>query len=215
MRRRPRCTAQLAVSLGMLAGCISQSATDRALERMNQQPRYDVYEASRFFRNGMTMQAPPAGTVARDAVLDGSLATGRSGSGAYLTTVPLPITPDLLDVGRSRFHIFCAACHGAGGYGGSVVASNLAERRPPSLRSSAVRALPAGFFYDVIARGLGSMPSYAAQLPVEQRWAVVAYLKQLQRSPNAGPGERADSIRGAELRFQDSVRQATAGDSLP
>jgi hypothetical protein len=50
---------------------------------------------------------------------------------------------------------------------------------------------------------------------VDQRWAVIAYLKQLQRSPNAGAGEREDSIRGAELRFQDSVRQATAGDTLP
>jgi mono/diheme cytochrome c family protein len=215
MTRRARGSAHLSMTLGLLAGCLSQSATDRALERMNEQPRYDVYEASRFFRNGMTMQVPPAGTVARDAVLDRGLATGRSASGAYLTTLPLPVTPELLQLGRTRFRIFCGACHGVGGYGGSLVAANLAERRPPSLRSPAVRGLPAGFLYEVIARGLGRMPSYAAQLPVEQRWAVVAYLKQLQRSPNAGPGERADSIRGAELRFQDSVRQATAGDSLP
>jgi mono/diheme cytochrome c family protein len=214
MISRARCSAQLAVAMGLLAGCLNQSATDRALERMNEQPRYDVYEGSRFFPNGMTMQVPPAGTVARDAILDRPLATGRSGAGVYLTTLPVAVTPELLDLGRSRFRIFCGACHGAGGYGGSIVASNLAERRPPSLRSPAVRSLPAGFLYEVIARGLGRMPSYAAQLPVEQRWAVVAYLKRLQRTPNAAPDERADSIRGAELRVQDSVRQAT-GDSLP
>jgi mono/diheme cytochrome c family protein len=215
MIRHTRWSTQLGVTIGLLAGCLNKSTTDRALQRMSEQPRYDVYEASRFFRNGMTMQVPPAGTVARDAVLDRALTTGRSSSGAYLTTVPLAVTPELLALGRSRFRIFCGACHGVGGYGGSVVAANLSESRPPSLRAPAVRSLPAGFFYEVIARGLGRMPSYAAQLPVDQRWAVIAYLKQLQRSPNAGAGEREDSIRGAELRFQDSVRQATAGDTLP
>src|SRR3954470_14493766 len=141
MIRRARCSAHFGVAVGLLAGCLQQSATDRALQRMSEQPRYDVYEASRFFWNGMTMQVPPAGTVARDAVLDRALATGRSASGAYLTKLPLAVTPELLALGRSRFRIFCGACHGAGGYGGSVVAANLGERRPPSLRSPAVRAL--------------------------------------------------------------------------
>jgi mono/diheme cytochrome c family protein len=212
--RPGRICAELAPVLCLLAGCrLDQSVTDRALERMSEQPKYDVYQSSRFFRNGMAMQLPPAGTIARDAILDPARATGRTASGGYLTAVPLSITPQLLQMGRSRFHIYCAVCHGAGGYGGSIVASNLAERRPPSLRSGAVSSLPAGFFYDVIRRGLGRMPSYAAELPVDQRWAVVAYVQQLQRTPKAGPGEREDSIRGAELHTQDSLLQAS-GDSL-
>jgi mono/diheme cytochrome c family protein len=135
--------------------------------------------------------------------------------------LPLPVTPALLELGRSRFRIYCAACHGAGGYGGSIVAANLTERRPPSLRGPPVSSLPPGFVYEIIRQGIGRMPSYAAQLPVHQRWAVVAYLQQLQRTPNAGPGEREDSIRGAELRardssrMQDSLRQTGSGDSLP
>jgi mono/diheme cytochrome c family protein len=181
---------------------------------MDEQPRYDVYEASRFFRNGMTMQVPPAGTVSREAVLDRGLATGRTGSGRYLAAPPIPLTPAVLTLGRSRFRIYCAVCHGAGGYGGSIVASNMTERRPPSLRTAATRSLPAGFFYEVISRGLGRMPSYAAQLTIEQRWAVVAYVRELQSTPRAQPDERADSLRGAELRSEDSLRVA-AGDTLP
>jgi mono/diheme cytochrome c family protein len=203
----------IAAAVG-LAGCrLSQSVTDRALERMSEQPRYDVYEASRFFRDSMAMRAPPAGTVSRDALLNPQIASGRTGAGSYLQTIPVPVTPQMLEVGRSRFQVFCAACHGAGGYGGSVVAANLTERRPPSLRSPTVSALPAGFFYEVISRGLGRMPSYASELPVDQRWAVVSYVRQLQSRPNAGLDEREDSIRGAELRTVDSIRQLT-GDSL-
>jgi mono/diheme cytochrome c family protein len=205
--------ARLAALVGLLAGCVSRSVIDRALERMSEQPRYDVYESSRFFGDSMTMRVPPAGTVSRDAVLDARLATGRTTDGRYVTAVPLSVTPKLLELGRSRFQIFCAACHGTGGYGGSVVASNLTEQRPPSLRSRALIALPAGFLYEVISRGVGLMPSYASELPVDQRWAVVAYLQQLQSRPNASPGERQDSIRGAELRTLDSVRQVT-GDSV-
>jgi mono/diheme cytochrome c family protein len=78
-----------------------------------------------------------------------------------------------------------------------------------------VSSLPPGFFFEVISRGLGRMPSYAAQLPIDQRWAVVAYLQKLQSRPNAGPGERQDSIRGAELRVLDSTRQHRRKDSPP
>jgi hypothetical protein len=167
---------------GFALGCgLTQGRVDRALQRMNQQPRYDAYSVA--------MRVPPEGTIARDAVLDPALATGRGPSGAYLTQLPVAVTSELLQLG------------------------NLTERRPPSLRSSAVSSLPAGFFYEVITKGLGRMPSYAAELPVEQRWAVIAYLRSRQRSPTAGPDERADSIRGAELRAQDSIRRVS-GDSL-
>src|SRR5215208_4446977 len=76
----------IAAAVG-LAGCrLSQSVTDRALERMSEQPRYDVYEASRFFRDSMAMRVPPAGTVSRDALLNPQIASGRTGAGSYLQT---------------------------------------------------------------------------------------------------------------------------------
>ena len=170
-----------ATALMLLAGCRwDQAASDRALQRMSAQPRYDVYEGSKFFRNQMAMQLPPEGTVSRDAVLDPALATGRTSSGGYLAKIPLPVTPELVQLGRSRFRIYCAACHGQRGDGQSRVADNMTERRPPSLRAGA-SSLPPGFLYQVIQNGLGRMPSYAAELPVNQRWAVVAYVRDSLR----------------------------------
>ena len=194
-----------------LAACGGQSAVDTALQRMRAQPRYDAYERSAFFRNGAVMQPPPEGTVPRGQVLASAPATGREPGGGYLPDVPLPVTADLLSRGRSRFGIFCAVCHGAGGYGGSVVAYNMIERRPPSLRRPELKQLPAGYYYSVITGGLGRMPSYAADLSVSDRWAVVAYVRDIQRRTSNTPEERDDSIQGAALR---SLDDSLASDSL-
>ncbi len=134
----------------------------------------------------------------------------------------LNITPDHLDryssfdaYRRSKFRIFCGACHGVGGYGGSVVAANMTERRPPSLRTPVMAALPDQLIYTVIVNGFGRMPPYAAQLTERERWAVIAWLRQLQRTPAAAPDERVDSVRGALIRAQDSVRAARPQGTPP
>jgi mono/diheme cytochrome c family protein len=178
----------------LLAGCGSaEPGWSSALQRMKQQPRYDVYEGSAFFRDGKVMQAPPAGTVSRERMLH--------------PAAPAE-TPELLALGRSRFRIFCGACHGVGGYGGSVVAANMTERRPPSLRTPIMTALPDTVVYAVIRDGFGRMPPYAAQLTERERWAVLAWLRQLQRTPTAAADERADSLQGVRLRAVDSARAA-------
>lgn len=170
-------------------------------ERMRQQPRADAYERSNVFANGRVMQTPPAGTVPREQLTgEPLLATGQQ-DGRFAPNVPLPITPELLESGQSRFGIFCAVCHGAGGYGGSIVAMNMQPPRPPSLRSDTMRALPPGFLFQVVTNGFGRMPSYAAQLSVRERWAVVAYVRQLQQTTSAAtPEARADSARAVLLR---------------
>jgi mono/diheme cytochrome c family protein len=172
--------ARLAVCVVVLVVACKQSAVDKALQRMTSQPRYDVYASSDFFPNHAAMQPPPRGTVPRDVLLDPGLVAGREPNGAYLSDVPLEVNDKLLNRGRSRFEIFCAVCHGEAGDGRSIVASNLVERPPPSLLRPELRALPAGFLYQVVAHGFGEMPAYAADLPVEDRWAVVAYVKRLQ-----------------------------------
>jgi mono/diheme cytochrome c family protein len=189
-----------AALIGMiLAGCSQQAAVDRALERMREQPRYEAYGASRFFPDGKAMQAPPEGTVPRERVLDRVLATGRDRTGRDIAELPATVTNGLLDRGRTRFGIFCAVCHGAGGWGGGIVAGNMVERRPPSLHDLRIAALPPGRLYEIVRAGYGRMPGYAGELSVEDRWAVVAYVRALAGQPVADAAEREDSIRGAEL----------------
>jgi len=172
--------ARLTVGFALMFAACKQSEVDTALQRMTDQPRYDVYASSDFFANGAVVQPPPGGTVPRGELLEPRLATGREANGSYVAQVPLAITENLLNRGKSRFGIFCAVCHGEAGDGRSIVASNLVERPPPSLLRPELRALPPGFLYRVVAQGFGRMPSYATELPVNDRWAVVAYVRQLQ-----------------------------------
>jgi len=210
--RPPRAgAAALILAAVALAGCGgAQSVVDRALQRMRVQPRADPYEASAFFADGMVMQRPPAGTVPRERVLEPALATGRDSAGALLARVPVTVTPELLRRGRSRFRIFCGACHGVGGFGGSVVAANFTERRAPSLRTGYAAALPPGLVYQVSTAGFGRMPGYASELSAEDRWAVVAYAQSIRGRAAADSAERDDSLRAAALGHADSLAPATA-----
>ena len=197
MRRVPLEPAVLVVALAALACGPGRERPD--FERMRQQQRYDPFEASAVFPDGSAMQSPPPGTVAREAVAGPSSVTAGTQGGGFVGGVPLPITPELLAEGRGRFAIYCAVCHGAGGFGGSIVAANMGARRPPSLRTAELRARPAGYVFSVVTQGKGRMPSYAWALSVRQRWAVVAYLGALQAAHPTDRAEMEDSLYAAEL----------------
>src|SRR5215475_16191633 len=104
-------------------------------------------------------------------------------NGELLTQIPIPVTAELLARGRHRFEIVCSTCHGLVGNGDSMVADNMATRLPPSL--VALGARPVGFFFKAITEGYGLMPSFAGEVPTDERWAVVAYIRALQLSQNA------------------------------
>ena len=154
------------------------------LERMRQQQRYDPYEGSALFADGMAMRTPPAGTVPREPRdSPPGVATGVA-HGAPVHGVPIAVTPELLAAGRHHFDIYCAVCHGADGSGQSPMAENMPGTPPPSLLTAQVATRPAGELFAVISAGKGRMPSYAWALPPADRWAVIAYLRTLQP---AGP----------------------------
>jgi mono/diheme cytochrome c family protein len=125
--------------------------------------------------------------------------------GQPATAVPFAETPELLALGKKSFGVFCAACHGAAGFGGSVVASNMVGHRPPSLHSALVRALPAGTIFRVATDGVGAMPPYAWQLSNRERWAVVAYVRQLEYTSPSDSAGVADSLRALSF-VSDSAR---------
>ncbi len=189
-----------------LAGCgRAQTDVDRWLQRMHDQPKAGAYGASAAFPDGKVMQSPPTGTIAREDVLEPSSGVGRDSSGGYAASVPLVVTADLLARGRERFRVLCAACHGAGGFGGSVVAENWEPPRPPSLRAGPAAALPPGRVYEAVRDGFGRMPSYAADLTASDRWAVVAYALSFRGRGPADSAERDDARRAAALARRDSL----------
>jgi mono/diheme cytochrome c family protein len=167
-----------------LSGCTCADLnSSQILQRMEVQEKYQPYAANELFTDGRSMRTPPEGTISREQLVGHPLiTTGEIADGGPVAEVPVPITAELLKRGRHRFEIVCANCHGLVGNGDSMVADNMATRLPPSL--VVLTDKPAGFFYKAITQGYGLMPSFAGEIPMDERWAVVAYLKALQLSQN-------------------------------
>jgi mono/diheme cytochrome c family protein len=163
---------------------------------MHDQPRYKPLAASTFFPDGRSARPIPAHTVARGELDDDDTAHSGWENGDFAATIPLPVTMSLLQRGQQRFDIFCSPCHGRLGDGHGMVAQR-GFHFPADLASDRVRELPPGYIFQVISNGYGGMGDYGDQIPdVNDRWAIVAYLRALQLSRSAAidevpPAERA------------------------
>jgi mono/diheme cytochrome c family protein len=114
---------------------------------------------------------------------DAALYTGKNGK-AFLATFPMPVTLDVVKRGKQRFEIYCTPCHGFVGRGDGMIVKR-GYKAPPSFHQDRLREQASGYFFDVITNGYGVMPDYAAQIPVPDRWAIVAYVRALQLSQHA------------------------------
>ena len=150
---------------------------------MYNQEKYEALEASIFFADGMSFREQVPATVARgQMMLDAHFYQGKV-DGQLATTLPVPVTRELLKRGQQRFNIYCSPCHDQTGSGnGMVVKRGL--KQPPSYHQQRLREVPVGHFFDVMTNGFGVMYSYASRIQVEDRWAIAAYIKVLQLSQN-------------------------------
>jgi mono/diheme cytochrome c family protein len=162
---------------------------------MHQGPRYDPLEASTVLPKGSSAQPLVGGTVPRGWLNeDEHLYTGKI-NGDAATTFPFPITKDDLDRGQERFNIYCSPCHGRTGEGNGMAVQR-GFRKPPSYHSDRLRNVPVGYFFDVITNGFGAMSDYRSQVPVADRWRIIAYIRALQLSQNATAADiPADEMR--------------------
>jgi hypothetical protein len=163
---------------------------------MQDQPKYKPLGKSRFFADGRDSRPIPRGTVARDELTpDDPMHTGNAPGGSFLTTIPVPVNIALLDRGQDRFNIYCSPCHGRIGDGDGMV-----HRRgfwvPANLHTERLRTAPPGYLFQVISNGYGAMPDYNDQIPVHDRWAIVAYIRALQLSRHATVNDIPDNMRG-------------------
>jgi mono/diheme cytochrome c family protein len=182
--RRPA-AASVVVLIAFAAGC---------RQDMHDAPRYEALEKSDFFADGRSARPLVEGTVARGHLNDDAvLYTGKSG-GAFVALPPMPADMAMLQRGRQRYEIYCTPCHGLAGNGDGMVVRR-GYRKPVSFHDDRLRAQPAGYFFDVMTNGFGAMPDYAAQLPVRDRWAVVAYIRALQLSQHATLDDVPPNVR--------------------
>jgi mono/diheme cytochrome c family protein len=113
------------------------------------------------------------------------------GSSALQTTPPL--SRELMARGRERYRIFCAPCHAELGDGRGMIVQR-GFPAPPSFHTDALRALTPQQVYDAVSNGYGVMYSFADRIAPEDRWAIVAYVRALERSQNASPHELASTV---------------------
>jgi mono/diheme cytochrome c family protein len=174
----------------VITGLITSSVTYFTLNKlmfmppfswMMDQSRLDVQSSSVIFSDGYGMRNPVEGTIAR-----GSLPYPFSGqpelAGEKLIN-PLPSTKNVLELGLKKFDIYCSPCHGYYGEGNSRLQGQFPN--PPSLHSEKVRNWPDGRIFHIIIDGQNIMPSHSSQLNVDESWAVVNYVRVLQRAFNA------------------------------
>jgi mono/diheme cytochrome c family protein len=119
------------------------------------------------------------------------------GKSEFVDEIPVPVSMDLMRRGQERFNIYCAPCHGEAGYGDGMVARRAAEMQasgantaagwvaPTNYHTAELRGRPVGSLYNTIANGIRTMPAYDKQIGILDRWAIVAYVKALERSQDA------------------------------
>jgi mono/diheme cytochrome c family protein len=181
-------TVLAAAGLLLLLGCSQgQPHETRPLmliPDMEFQPKYLPQGYTTFYPDYRTMRVPPAGTVAFGTYHEDTAYYEGKVDGELIVHNPRAVTLDLLERGQARFNIYCAPCHDRTGSGkGMVVGYGLVP--PPTFHQDRIRDVTDGYLFDVITHGVRNMPAYGAQVPVGDRWAIVAYLRALQLSQNA------------------------------
>ena len=175
--------------------CRGQTSKDSpvvGIRNMYDQPKYDIQEESSFFADHRTMRPLVEGVVAREQDVDPRLAQGRlEDQSGYVLTVPNEIVTRIggaeamVTRGRARYGIYCAPCHAGNGNGNGLVkqravAGGATAFAPPTFHQDRLRHIPDGQLFATISNGKNNMPPYAMQIPVDDRWAIVSYVRALQ-----------------------------------
>jgi mono/diheme cytochrome c family protein len=191
----------------ILAGC---------RQEMYDQSRVRPLAQSDFYSDLRTARPQVEGTVARGQLHEDTyFYTGKIGAnpGDYM---PFPVTEEVLARGQERFNIYCAPCHSRLGDGNGMVYQR-GFKQPPTYHQDRLRKAPLGYFFDVMTNGFGAMPDYSAQIPPQDRWCIVAYIRALQLSQNATQADVAtgEKIPSPPLKFKEPGSGATPATPLP
>jgi mono/diheme cytochrome c family protein len=174
---------------------------------MQDQPKMKPFRTTSFFGDGLSMRQPIEGTIPRGYLRDNvAYFTGKKAKPAGATatpaqqqqapatpgqqpnsfpddvdTFPFTVTKEIVARGRERYNIFCSVCHGLTGNGDGMIVRR-GFRRAASFNDDRLRQAPVGHFFDAMTNGWGAMPAYAPQIPVQDRWAIITYIRALQTS---------------------------------
>ncbi len=174
------------VTAGCYRGRPKEKPPIHLVPDMDVQQKYKTQGPGEFFKDGAAMRSPVSGTVARGLLFDDiAYTTGKDKNGVPVKDNPVDVSYTGLTRGQERYDIYCSPCHSRIGDGKGIML-NRGYVPPPNFHTDFYREQPDGHFFDVISNGIRNMPSYAHQVPVEDRWLIVSYIRALQKSQNAG-----------------------------
>ncbi|HEY0783315.1 MAG TPA: cytochrome c [Thermoanaerobaculia bacterium] len=193
----PQAAGRRALALfALVALAVIAAATAGCRQNMHNQNKERTFRESRFFADGSSARPLPANTVARgDLRADVARYTGLGANQQPIAELPMPVTRALLLRGQERYNVYCSPCHDRLGSGHGMIVQR-GYKQPVSFTSDPrLLASQVGYFFNVMTDGYGVMPSYASQVPVDDRWAIAAYVRVLQYSANAHLAELPPAVQ--------------------
>ena len=188
----------LVVGIAGKRGMLSRTPPIEVFSDMDRQPKIRPQTPSDFFADGKSSRLPVQGTVARGShFLDNPVTSGLvTGTTNFVAVNPLKVTEQLMTRGQQRYQIYCTPCHSPVGDGNGITKS-FGMAVVANLHDPRIVGLPDGELFYVISNGRNLMQPYASQIPVEDRWAIVAYVRALQL---ASLGRQEDLTAGNQPR---------------
>ncbi len=170
---------------GCARGCTSSSPPIHLNPSMDNQPKARPQSASLFFSDGSTMRQPVPGTIPIGGLKeDTAFFTGKGADGQFVATIPVTADEALLERGRQRYTIYCQPCHDARGDGKGILFQR-GNVPTATFHQEKMLKYTDGQIFDIMSNGQGLMPAYKWPIPPADRWAIVAYIRGLQRDRQA------------------------------
>jgi len=166
---------------GCARGCTSSRPPIHVNPSMDDQPKVRPQTANTFFYDGASMREPVPGTVPIGGLKeDTAFFTGKGADGQFVATPPMPVDETVVERGGERYRIYCQPCHDARGDGRGILFQR-GNVPTASFHQEKILTYPDGQIFDVITNGVGLMAGYRWPIPPADRWAIVAYVRELQR----------------------------------
>jgi mono/diheme cytochrome c family protein len=184
-----------AASVSACRGGIKQKPPVHPQQNMDNAHYIEAQEKSDFFDDERGMRPPVPGTIAQGDLRTDTAYYEGAENGEYVSELPgdLELTDEFLDRGQEEYGIYCTPCHGSAGRGQGIVGKRAQQFGSliPTFHDETRRSYPVGRIYNVITNGYNTMYSYAAQIPVEDRWAIASYVRVLQINQGASEEQYA------------------------
>jgi mono/diheme cytochrome c family protein len=169
------------VLAGCARGCTSSRPPIHLNPSMDDQPKVRSQTASTFFFDGASMRQPIPGTIAIDGLKeDAAFFQGKGADGQFVAKIPVTVDDAFVERGRQRYVIYCQPCHDARGDGKGILFQR-GNVPTASFHDEKILKYADGQIFDIMTNGMGLMPAYRWPIPPSDRWAIIAYIRELER----------------------------------